>query len=212
MTSNPHPVPDRAESSPAALSSSAITHPAPLSWRETWAAYQADRARLCSMLAQQPGAPMGVSIFHPSLLCVLLYRVAHHLFRGGHHLGARLFWQLNFLATGADISPACEFGPGLVIAVPAGVALMGRAGRNLTVMPCSGIGGEMGSFKDVGAGPGLPYLGDDVVLDPHSGVLGPIRVGNRVRIGSHIAVIHDVPDDSVAEGPRPRFFKQRGAE
>jgi serine O-acetyltransferase len=142
----------------------------------------------------------------------LLYRIAHHLFRRGHTLSSRIVWQINFLVTGADISPASELGPGLLILMPAGVALMGRAGRNLTVMPCAGLGGEMGSFSDVGAGPGLPYLGDDVVLESHSGVLGPVRVGNRVRIRPHIALVHDAPDDTIAEGPPPRFFKRRGVE
>jgi serine O-acetyltransferase len=180
----------------------------PLSWKETRARFHADRERLSALLQSQPGA-CALLFLHPSLLCALLYRISHHFFRGDHWLWARLVWQLNFLVTGADISPAADLGPGLLVLAPAGTAIMGVAGRNLTVMPCSGMGGEMGNLEDVGAGPGLPLVGDDVVLEPHSGILGPVRVGDRVRVGANVGLAKDTPDDSDVEGPQPRFIPRK---
>src|SRR5438105_5363064 len=107
---------------------------------------------------------------HPSFLCVLFYRLSNHFFRAGNKRIARVFWHLNMLITGADISPPVDLGGGLVIMTPAGTAIMGNAGRNLTVMACAGLGGEIGRHEDIGAGPGLPVLGDDVILEPHCGV------------------------------------------
>ncbi|MGH7669592.1 MAG: hypothetical protein ACRENQ_08850 [Gemmatimonadaceae bacterium] len=119
---------------------------------------------------------------------------------------ARLVGQTNTFVTGADISSATDVGEGLVIVSPAGTALYGKAGRNLTVMPCAGFGGELaGRNDDIGGGPGFPVLGDDVVLEPHVGILGPCRIGDRARITAGTAIFHDVPPDAVAEGPRPRF-------
>jgi acetyltransferase-like isoleucine patch superfamily enzyme len=86
---------------------------------------------------------------------------------------------------------------------------MGHAGRNLTVMPCAGLGGEIGRRHDAGAGPGVPFLGDDVVLEPHCGVLGPVRVGNRVRVPAGIGLTRDVPDDAILEGARVRLLPRR---
>jgi len=178
----------------------------PLTWGETVARIRADRKRLLAVLAAQPGAATKAAFFHPSFICVLLYRISSHLFRSRHYLAARIFWQLSFVITGADISPAAELGEGLLILSPAGAALMGVAGRNLTVMPCAGMGGEMGNLEDIGAGPGLPLLQDDVVLEPHAGILGPIRVGSRVRVRAGLVLTKDAPDDADIVGPEHRFI------
>jgi serine O-acetyltransferase len=179
-----------------------------LSWRQTRARIRADRDRLKSLLLANAGFPQPI-LLHPSFVCVFLYRISNHFFRAGHSFLARLFWQFNAMLTGADISAAADLGEGLVIMSPAGTAIMGTAGRNLTVMPCAGMGGELGRRENVGAGPGLPLLGDEVILEPHSGALGPIRVGTGVRVTGGVAVTRDVPDGFVVEGPTPRFIPRR---
>jgi serine O-acetyltransferase len=176
----------------------------PADWRTTKSRFLVDKRRLTEVLAyERPGWSISL---HPSLICVFLYRVSHYFHGRGRTLVARLVSHLNEVLTGADISPAAELGEGLVILTPPGTAIFGKAGRNLTLMPCSGLGGEIGRHEDVGAGPGLPVVGDDVILEPHCGVLGPARVGSRVRIRAGVMVTRDVPDDFVAEGPLPRFM------
>src|SRR5258708_8455685 len=181
----------------------------PLRWNQTLALLRADHARIVLFLAARQDRPPSTAYLHPSFLCVLLYRISHHFFRAGHRHVARFFWQINLLVTGADISAPAELGQGLVILSPAGTVMMGTAGRNLTMMPCAGFGGEVGRREDVGAGPGLPVLGDEVFMEPHTGVLGPVRVGNRVRLSAGIVVTRDVADDTFVEGPPPRFLRRR---
>jgi serine O-acetyltransferase len=195
--------PDVAE---AGLRSDALPRaPQPGPWRTTLACLSADRRRIVQLLSGQ-GNVVGGAWLHPSFVCVVLYRLAHYFHVKGHSLAARLLGQMNSFVTGADIPPATDAGEGLVIVSPAGTALYGKAGRNLTVMPCAGIGGELaGRREDIGGGPGFPVLGDDVVLEPHVGILGPCRVGDRARITAGTAIFSDVPPDTVAEGPRPRF-------
>jgi serine O-acetyltransferase len=178
-----------------------------MSWKTTVWRLKADRRRL-QLLLSSPNEP-SAGYFHPSFICVALYRISHQFFQHGHTLLARLLAHFNEFLTGADISPAAEIGEGLVILTPPGTAIFGKAGRNLTVMPCSGLGGEIGRSEDIGAGPGLPVLGDDVILEPHCGVLGPARIGSRVRICAGVLVTRDVPDDSIAEGPRPRLLARQ---
>jgi serine O-acetyltransferase len=180
-----------------------------LTWKQTFARLRADRERLSEFLSSLGCEKPRRVLLHPSFLCVFFYRVSNHFYRRGHRLTARFFWHLNVIVTGADISAPNDLEGGLLIVSPPGTAIMGRAGRNLTVMPCAGLGSELGRWEDIGAGPGLPVLGDDVTLAPHSGALGPIRIGNRVRIGPGIAVTVDVSDDTLVEGPRPRILKRR---
>jgi len=180
-----------------------------LSWKQTFSRLRADHSRLVALLARQQDRPAASAFFHPSFVCVLLYRISNHFFRAGHRHVARAFWHVNVLLTGADISAPVDLGEGLVILNPPGTAIMGKAGRNLTVMACAGLGSEMGRLEDVGGGPGLPVVGDDVIMEPHSGILGPIKIGDRVRVGAGIAVTQDVPDDTLVEGPRPRFLPRK---
>lgn len=178
-----------------------------MTWTEVKTLLAADRERLTRTL----GPHACCLSLHPSYLCAFLYRISNYFWQRRSFFSARLVWQMNFWLTGADISPGCEIGAGMLILAPAGTAMMGRAGRNLTVMSCSGFGGEMGSLADIGAGPGLPYLEDDIVLEPHTAVLGPIRVGNRVRVRAGVILTKEAPDDTVIEGPPPRFHKRSSA-
>ena len=174
-----------------------------LRWADTRERLRADAARLRSLSAPSLDG-WGLYLGRP-FLCVLLHRMSHHAHRSGWPRLGRLMWHLNTIVTGADISTLADLGPGLVIPHPVGVAIAGKAGRNLTVLACSGLGGEFGRREDVGAGPGLPVLGDDVWLEPHSGVMGPVRVGSRVRIRAGLPVACDVPDDCEVGWPPPRI-------
>lgn len=181
--------------------------PGPITWGETRRRLRADRLRLRETLESQRGSS-SMLFLHPSWICVLIHRLSHYAFRRGHRFVARFLWHLNMVVTGADISEPCNLGEGLLILSPPGTAIMGWAGRNLTVMPLAGIGGELGRREDVGAGPGLPVLGDDVVLEPFTGVLGPIRLGDRVRIAAGTVITRDVPADTVVTGPQAKLIRR----
>lgn len=67
-----------------------------------------------------------------------------------------------------------------------------------------GIGGGFDS-NDIGGGPGLPVVGDDVMMAFRSMVLGPVRIGNGTRIGPSAQVMRNVPANSVVAAPLSRF-------
>lgn len=104
--------------------------------------------------------------------------------------------QANSILTGADIHPHCNLGGGLLIPHPVALTCSGSAGENFTMMPLCGIG-MLPRAADVGAGPGLPLLGDDVWMGPGSGVLGPVRIGSGTRIGPGAGATHDLPAGSI---------------
>jgi serine O-acetyltransferase len=180
-----------------------------LSWKQTFSRIRADYRRLISLHETLRGRQPVAAALHPSFIAVFLYRVSTHFFRAGHPYIARFWWHMNHQLTGADIPEQADFGEGLVLVNPAGMSIMGKSGRNLTLMPLSGIGSELGRREDVGFGPGHPVLGDDVVLEPFCGVLGPVRIGDRVTIRAATAVVRDVPDDTVIGVPEPKVLSRR---
>jgi serine O-acetyltransferase len=171
----------------------------PLPWAETTRRMAADTRRLAERLTAR-GEPRPVLMgLHPSALATRLYRLSHHLWRGGHGRLARLLWHLNLLVTGADVHPHSDIDGGLLIPHPAGASLSGKAGHDLTLGPLAGVGGELGRDEDVGAGPGLPVLGDGVSLGAHAGILGPVRIGAGAALGPGCVVTRDLPDGAVVE-------------
>jgi serine O-acetyltransferase len=83
-----------------------------------------------------------------------------------------------------------------------GVIISGNIGKGCIVTAHVGIGGGK-SEKDVGAGKGLPIIGDEVLVGAGAKVVGPIRVGSRATIGAMSLVIHDVPEGHCIRDTRP---------
>lgn len=182
-----------------------MTPPARTDFRATRARLREDRARLRAWLEAHHGHVPACLWLESRYLCVWLQRWSHWLHGRGHRGLARLVYHLNLMLTGADLPPGSDIGGGWLVTAPVAIVVCGKAGRNFTVGTLSGLGGEMGSDADVGAGPGLPCVGDNVSIGSHAGVLGALRVGNNVTIAAGCVVRKDVPDDCVVEGAAPRI-------
>lgn len=164
-----------------------------LTWKETRRRLKADKAAFNRYLGFETASRPGIPLFHPSYQCVFLYRMSRICFVGGHIYLARFFWHLNLLLTGADIPPISDIGEGFCVVHTAGCILVGKVGKNLLLHGVCGMGGGR-SDVDIGAGPGLPIVGDDVEIEFGGGILGGVRVGNGVRIGHRALVTRDVSD------------------
>jgi len=178
-----------------------------LTWKETRHYIRIDYHRLCEERMKRFPFVTGTTWLSLSFICVLLFRLSSHSYRAGHMWLSRLIWHFNTVLTGVDISPPADIEAGLVILHPAGTTIMGSIGKNFTVMACSGAGGEVGRNEKVAFWPGVPLIGDDVVLEAHSGVLGPVRIGNRVRVCSGAIVTRNIADDMIVESPRVRIVR-----
>ena len=176
-----------------------------ITWDDTRRRLREDRERLRDHYQHDHERLPRVLILNPSYQCVLLSRLSFYCFGRGWRIVARVLWQVNLWLTGADIAPISDVGGGWVADCPVSTIVTGKIGRNFTSSSQAGVGGGMTSHADIGAGPGLPIIGDDVTLGPGALVMGPIRVGDRVRIGARCAVTTDIPGDSVVEAPAPLF-------
>ena len=178
----------------------------PITAAQTRDRLRADRARLREFMASRPHLAKGGLWLLPSYQAVYLHRWSHYFFKRDRRLLARALWHLNLLLTGADISPLADLGGGFVLVYPVCTIILGKAGRHLTVVGHSGFGGGM-STLDIGAGPGLPVLGDNVWLDLGAFILGPVSVGDNAVIKARSLVTGDVPADSVADSSPSRIRK-----
>jgi serine O-acetyltransferase len=120
-------------------------------------------------------------------LAMFLYRIAHFLHMNGWRLPARLFWLANICLTGAELDSGASIGKGLVIPYPRAVTIFGRIGENCTFLGQSGMGGMLR------APPGLPVVGDDVLVMHGSIIQGPVHIGRGACIGPRCIVTKDVP-------------------
>jgi serine O-acetyltransferase len=127
------------------------------------------------------------------IVALTLYRFSHFFYVKRLRVLARLLWLFNLHLTGVDISPSSEIGESCYIGHPAGTIISGKLGKNVTMFggPCIGGGMDRG---DVGAGNGLPVIGDNVVIGARALIGGPIRIGNNVIIGVGALVIKDVQE------------------
>lgn len=136
--------------------------------------------------------------FNPGVLAIGLHRLAHAIVLlpfPARYL-ALLIDRINTLVTGAQIPAGATIGPGMVIMHPQAVVLAPNlvAGRNLCIIgPSVTIG-----WQDVDGEPGdqVVAVGDDVVVSAGAKVLGPLTVGDRVKIGPNATLMEDAGDDS----------------
>jgi serine O-acetyltransferase len=172
-----------------------------ISWKNTRSRLRADRERLKAHFSEH-GVPVPTFlILHSSYQCVFLFRLSAYSFRRGWLRAAKSIWYLNLLVTGADIEPSSDLGPGLVILHPISVQIFGSIGTDCVFWGYGGIGGGRSS-ADIGAGVGLPVIGNRVIFGPRALAIGPVKIGDDCRIGAGCLVLTDLAADTLVEAPR----------
>jgi serine acetyltransferase len=97
-------------------------------------------------------------------------------------------------AIGLDFR-ATHVGPGLFLPHPFGIVVHARVRMGSGVTLYQGV-----TIGEDDVRPGVPILGDDVVVGANAAVLGPIRIGDGALIGAGAVVLTDVPAGAVAVG------------
>jgi serine O-acetyltransferase len=175
------------------------------------------RADLRRALEHQDGGPVRralLALCAPGTHAVVVYRFGHWAL--AQPLVLRLIvdplYQLAYLLVrvcwGIELPRAARIGGGLYIGHFGGIVVSRRAivGRN-----CALTQGVTLGVSGYGQARGSPVIGDDVYIGPGARVLGPVRIGNNVMIGSNAVVYRDIPDDAVVVlDPGFRIVSYRG--
>lgn len=82
--------------------------------------------------------------------------------------------------------------------------------QNIWVPQESVIGKGVSIYHEVTLGtgpiPGVPIIGDNVMIFPGAKILGGVKVGNNVHIGANAVLTKDAPDNSTVSGPTARVI------
>jgi serine O-acetyltransferase len=105
-----------------------------------------------------------------------------------------LLRKIFVIATGVDLNPRCEIGPGLLI----------PHGAQIRIIEYTKIGSDctIGHLSTIGAGtiPGHATIGDHVYISCHVCILGPVDIGEGATIAASSLVISNVPAGHTAIG------------
>ena len=150
-------------------------------------------------LSMDPAATskLEVSLTYAGFHALLFYRFAHGLWKKRFPFIPRALSQLARFLTGIEIHPGATIGSGMFIDHGMGVVIgeTSEIGDNVTLFQGVTLGGT-GKQR----GKRHPTLGSHVVVGAGAKVLGPIKVGDYVKIGANSVVLQDVPDHSTVVG------------
>jgi serine O-acetyltransferase len=138
-------------------------------------------------------------LLYPGVWALGFHRVAHWLFRGELYFLARLVNHLGRMLTAIDIHPGAVIGRNFFI--DHGFVVIGETaeiGDDVTIYQQVTLGGT--SPQDGIGGKRHPTIGDGVVLGSGAQVLGPVKVGDRARVGANSVVTRDVPQGATMIG------------
>ncbi len=170
-----------------------------------WATLKED---LACVFQRDPAARSKLEVLttYPGVHAILAHRVSHRLWRGGWRFPARFLAFLSRTLTNVDIHPGATIGHRFFIDHGACVVIgeTAEVGDDVTLYHGVTLGGTSWN-----KGKRHPTLSDGVVVGAGAKILGPITVGERVRIGANSVVVKNVPADCTVVGVPGRIVDTR---
>ncbi len=149
-------------------------------------------------------------LLYPGFHAITIHRFIHLLYRLRIPFIPRVLSQLNRFLTGLEIHPGASIGPGFFVDHGMGVVIgeTTEIGHNCVLFHNVTLGGT-GKHQ----GKRHPTLGDNVFVGTGAILLGPINVGDNVKIGANsFIVMGDVPSNSTVAGVPARIVKRDGVK
>lgn len=144
---------------------------------------------------------------YPGVHAIFWHRVAHAMWGGGFKTPARWLSNLNRFLTGIEIHPGATIGPGFFIDHGMGTVIGETAEIGEDVLLYHGVTLGGSSLKKTKR---HPTLGNHVVVSAGAKILGPIEIGDHVKVGPNAVVRNSVPPNSVVVGIPGRVIRENG--
>ena len=147
-------------------------------------------------------------LLYPGLHAIIMHRCTHFFWRLKIPFLPRLLSQISRFWTGIEIHPGAKIGKGFFIDHGMGVVIgeTTEIGDNCVLFHNVTLGGT-GKHK----GKRHPTMGNNVMVGTGAILLGPIKVGNNVKIGANTFILmQDVPDNTTVAGTPGKIVKING--
>lgn len=147
-----------------------------------------------------------VFIIYPSVHALIGHSVSHALSNMGLKFLARLNSQIMRFFTGIEIHPGAKIGHSIMIDHGMGVVIGETAEVGNRVVLYQGVTlGGTGNHT----GKRHPTIGDGVFIGSGAKVLGPVTLGNNVKVGANSVVLRDIPANSTVVGIPGKIVKTK---
>jgi len=159
---------------------------------------------VAAVFAHDPAAKgvLEVVVCYPGLHAVWLHRLAHSLYRARLYFLARLLSHLSRFLTGIEIHPGAVIGRRFFIDHGMGVVIGETAEISDDVVMYHGVTlGGTGKER----GKRHPTIGSFVIIGANTTILGPIHIGDGVKIGAASLVLRSMPAHSTVAGSPARI-------
>lgn len=173
------------------------------------------RADIDAIMERDPAARSRIEVVlcYPGFQAVLIYRLAHALWRRNWLLSGRIVSHVGRILTNIEIHPGARIGRRLVIDHGSGVVIgeTSVVGDDVTLYQGVTLGGTspaVDSRAQVNQ-KRHPTLEDGVIVGSGAQVLGPITVGEGARVGANAVVTRDIPRGVTAAGIPARVIMPR---
>ncbi|MFX1256333.1 MAG: serine O-acetyltransferase EpsC [Promethearchaeota archaeon] len=144
---------------------------------------------------------------YPGIKAILLHRIAHFFWKIGMPFVPRYLSEVARESTGIEIHPGAEIGKDFFIDHGSGVVIgeTTEIGDNVTLYQGVVLGGTSNDpIKR------HPTLSNNIVVGSGAKILGPIKIGDNVKIGANSVVVNDVPPNSVVVGVPGKVISRKG--
>ncbi len=137
--------------------------------------------------------------FVESWLAVWLFRAKTRLRQAGIPIAPVLCDLISRALFRVQIGDRVQIGPGMML-THGNVVIDGRTsiGSNCQINPWVTIG--LSNSRKIGFSVEGPRIGDNVHIGTGAKLLGPISIGDHVRIGANAVVVSDVPANTTVVG------------
>jgi serine O-acetyltransferase len=147
-------------------------------------------------------------LLYPGFHAILAHRLNHFLWRLGLPFIPRLFSQIVRFLTGLEIHPGATIGRGFFVDHGAGLVIgeTTEIGDSCVLFHNVTLGGT-GKHQ----GKRHPTIGNNVLIGTGAILLGPLKVGDNVRIGANSFIfMRDVPSNCTVAGIPAKIVKRDG--
>ena len=147
-------------------------------------------------------------LLYPGFIAIVIHRFNHWLYKLGIPFFPRLFSEINRFMTGLEIHPGATIGKGFFVDHGAGLVIgeTSEIGDYCVLYHNVTLGGT-GKHQ----GKRHPSFGNNVFVGTGAILLGPIEVGDNVKIGANsFVVMRDIPSNCTVAGTPAKIIKRNG--